>query len=736
MADNKTILEQLGLSKSQIKQLPKSIRDEADMIDGTREIVGKMPDGQPRSIMNSSVGEAIEIFKNQLLEQEEVELTELQKKQIQEHKPKEAKDEKPGAEDAPQGDDKPSGEDQPGAEDTPEGDDRPAADDEPKAGGDDGDTGGGDDGGGGGDGGDTGGGEEGGGRDGDGEEPKDLGGEDIPRVSGGGGGGGVPPPPLDIPEDAYPIPEIGKAAASMLDSWTYVDFTHGMSLKEPKWKPAGIGVPDLFFMWSVEQWVIAWNVMSLTEWSPQPATLHNKNLFSIMLYKWERMKGKKAKALDRYYIYSQYTDFLLFFLNSEKERTIGKVALIFNTPEGKKIMPQFAPDMQNDDLPRRLHPNSLVRQFENYLLYMQIARYYPGEQPSDIDKTLTRFLPRAEAILDPFMPAVFAEGDEQKVERLFELNKYTRWSLGEGMYYTNGFKEGVGVTAVPIKNSKYIRYVEMVKFDNLLLAENRGRLSGGVKDVYKLKFEEGKEKKLYALHEYSSTKGLKDDFLGLDTNESTLYTRELENPYDAYLLTRKMWYSSMFFNSNEREVAPPYTVNMVSYNCEVREIESALSLYLKFNRSINGLSRKMLVTNEKTYSSAYFHDTTADGLFNPNPSSAAWDDDAYSNAYSIAWYEKGPTGQHSINITLPGLSEVAKSSEPIRMKPAEEPPAAPITPPRKKRPSRARKQKSEEYKAVEAEIRSLKSALKYLPKEEQDEIRQEIEALTQSLKHI
>ncbi len=735
MADNKTILEQLGLSKSQIKQLPKSIRDEADMIDGTREIVGKMPEGEPRSIMNSSVGEAIEIFKNQLLEQEEVELTELQKKQIQEHKPKEAKDEKPGEEDAPQGDDKPSGEDQPGAEDTPEGDDRPAADDEPKAGGDDGDTGGGDDGGGGGDGGDTGGGEDGGGRDGDGEEPKDLGGEDIPRVSGGGGGGGVPPPPLDIPEDAYPIPRIGKAAEKMLDGWSFVDFTHGMSLKEPKWKPTGIGVPDLFFMWSVEQWVIAWNAMLITEWSPQPATLHNINLFSLMQYKWERMKGKQTKALDRYYIYSQYTDFLLFFLNCEKERTIGEEALRFMTPDGSYIKSEFAPEWENGELPRRLFPNSLVRPFENYLPYMQKAGYYPGEQPSDIDKTLTRFLPRAEAILDPLMPAIFAESYEQKIERLFELNKYTRWA-GGGMYYTNGFMEGVGVTVVPIKNSKYIRYVEMVKYNNLALAENRGRLSGGVKDVYKLKFEEGKGKKLYALHEYSSIKGLKDDFLGLDTNESTLYTRELENPYDAYLLTRKMWYSSMFFNSNDSGFAPPYTVNMFSYNCEVREIESALSVYLKFNRSINGLSWKMLVTNGKTNPSVYFHAKTADGSFNPNPSSAAWDDHSYSNAYSIAWYEKGPTGQYSINITLPGLSEVAKSSEPIRMKPAEEPPAAPTTPPRKKRPSRARKQKSEEYKAVEAEIKSLKSALKYLPKEEQDEIRQEIEALTQSLKHI
>ena len=516
----------------------------------------------------------------------------------------------------------------------------------------------------------------------------------------------------------------------MLDRWSYVDFTHGVSLKEAKWKPAGLGTPDLFFMWSVEQWVIAWNVMSLTEWSPQPATLTNKNLFSLMQYKWERLKGKQTKALDRYYIYSQYTNFMLFFLNSDKYRTIGIDALMFNLPDGQSLMSQFAPDMENRDLPKRLFPNSLVRPLENYLPYMQKEGYYPGEKPSDIEKILTRFLPRAEAILDPYYPAVFVEDREEKIDRIFALIKYTHDGISQGVYYTNGFKEGVGVTAAALPNGNQLRYVEMVKFDNLTLVENKGRLTGENSDVYRFKIDPEDGGKIYALHSYSSTEGLMTDFYGMQS-ENTMYTRELENPYDAYLVVRKMWWSSMFFRSADHEFAPPYMVNMISHNMQVREIESAMSVYMKFNRNISSLKRKLMVTNDSEHIRDYFHDETADGSFNPDPSSASWDGDWYSQAYSIAWTKSAYTGVNSINITLPGLSEVAKSSEPIRIKPKVEPkPEAP------KRKARTKKVKSEEYLRVEAEIKSLKSAMKYVPADEREEIKQEIEALTQSLKYI
>ena len=128
MADKTSILVQLGLSKSQIKQLPRSIRDEADMIDGTRDIVAKMPAGAAKSIMTSSIAEAIDIFKSTLLEQTEVELTELQKKQIQEHKPEEGREitETPTGEEQPEtgeqpGEEKPGGEEEPAGEEGKEG---------------------------------------------------------------------------------------------------------------------------------------------------------------------------------------------------------------------------------------------------------------------------------------------------------------------------------------------------------------------------------------------------------------------------------------------------------------------------------------------------------------------------------------------------------------------------------------------------------------------------------------
>jgi len=768
VADNKTILEQLGLSKSQIKQLPKSIRDEAEMIDGTREIVGKMPDGQPRSIMNSSVGEAIEIFKNQLLEQEEVELTELQKKQIKEHEPKEAKGEqgetpkeKPEQDDKPEGEDKPSGDDEPGAEDTPEGDDRPGTEDEPKTGGDDGDTGEGD--GGGGDGGDTGGGEDGGARDGDGEKPKDLGGEDIPRVSGGGGGGGVPPPPLDIPEDAFPIPRLTEKSESVLDRWTHVNFQWNAS-KRMTWVPAGKSIyggehPDLFMYWSIDQWIAAWNIMSLTEWSPEPATLNNKNLFSLMQYKWERTKGKETKALDRYYIYSQYTNFLLFFLNAEKIRHFGSGIMEFFWSDGKtiEIMTDIFPDrtvLPNGDesvfAGDNLKPYSLLKPLENYKPYLNAAGFYAGDVPQDINDTLMKYLPRARGFLEPFMPAVFTDTDDEKKERLFEMKNFisTKLNPKTSLLYTNGFKQDeplndLGVTVAINEQATYpymlVRYVEMLKFNSLSLASNRNELKGKTwNDVYKVDFFDDDPERPFMLNKFPS----KDNLMKLDGFRpvKSSVTRELEKPYDAFLLIEKTINAASFFKSGSNE--QPYVFALRRFKIFPEEMKLALGSYLKFNRNFDGLGRSVLLTFPNgpiaepfdTYR-VFIHDETSDGTFNPDPENPAWEGEQFSHAYSIAWRQSVPVG-NGLAIPLPGLAESGRSSAGIKMKPVEQPSPTPPTPAPTKRPSRARKQKSDEYKAVEAEIRSLKSALKYLPKDERKDVEAEIEALKQSLKHI
>jgi hypothetical protein len=430
---DKGILVELGLSKSQIKQLPKSIVDEAEFIDGIRKIVDEMTDDVRKSIMQQSIVEAIDIFKNSLLEQEEVELTEEQKKEIEDFESEEEKqrssdetedDEKTSEDDEVDGgDEEPKdGEDQEPKDDEDEeskdgGDKEPKddEDEEPKRGRDDDDED---------KGGDSGG------------KTKDQGGEDIPTTSSGGGGGGGGRPP-SIPDDAYLIPELNdyQKIAIIL----YILEKLKPNNKATKWDKK----ESLFFGLSVEELLATWNYfIKEDETRGGFFNLSYPNLFSIIKFLWEWNKGYPAKVLDRYYIYTQYVPFLSFmaagshYHTNRFENTIG--LFDYKVVEGNKI------------------PLDAVKKpIPNYSGELELAGYFGGSfDPEDYYYFIREYE----------LPIPYTNVDDA---RLYNLSNKSLTAFSKTNYYVNNYYGAKTQIAQKLNTGFYVERYENFKFPEL-----------------------------------------------------------------------------------------------------------------------------------------------------------------------------------------------------------------------------------------------------------------------------
>ena len=392
-----SILVELGLSKSQIKQLPKSIVDEAEILDGVRNIVATMPSGVRQEIMQQSIIEAIEIFKNNLLEQDEVELTEEQKKEIEDYKSKEEEERDSRRDEESEDDEKPSDEqDKKDDEESKDDEDskdeedtkkrRDEEEDEDKKGSKSKD------------------------------DKKDQGGEDIPKSKGGGGGGSGGGQPIDIDDDEYPIEELSNEIKDIIKTQIFEnrELNLSPSYKSTRWDKEN----HLFFNLTLEQFLYSWILLSQnTLYSV--SSLFSPNLFSLMKYIWEWNKGYEAKVLDRYYIYSQYVPFLMFVAASPHVHSgafYRKKGWTTDAAKGQK--------MGWDTM--RIYP------IPDYSYGLNSNGYYIGQAD---EQSYNKF----DTILNLHIP--YLEYDEKRLNKIVENPpKDTTPETRRYTYYTNNFR--------------------------------------------------------------------------------------------------------------------------------------------------------------------------------------------------------------------------------------------------------------------------------------------------------
>ena len=660
------ILVELGLSKSQIKQLPKSITDEADFIDGVRNIVASMPDGVQKDIMLQSIVEAIEIFKNNLLQQEDVELTNEQIEDIKKHESEEEKkirergDEEPPKTD--EGDEEPPKTDE-GDEEPPktdEGDEEPTKkDEEPRRGGI------------------------------DDEEPqpskkreddehKEKGGEDLPKTPSGGGGGGGGGTPIDIPEEAYPIAELNEEQKkyiyyNVIKNPNYTPITPNR--KATLWNKE----QNMFFGLDIEDMLAAWILLVKNdiETNRDFLDLSKPNLFSLIKYLWEFHKGYEALVLDRYYIYSQYSSFLMFLaagLPHHSSKYAGLGIYPYDVLEEAQIRPTAL---------------SSAKRIPNYYPILDNNGYFAGIINAEDYKYFESWL--------QFELDKDKTGDDRLIALL--SNKYDKiygYKKTKNAYYINN-SEGFE-TIIQDNVSPRDYYVEAYK----------RKLYGSLKPMSTTSFREfyleGSNIKLGSKKAYSNIVQQ-----GFDVENAAHYTLDTYETITLLKILYKFYYANdwvdfqyMFLLNTPKG---GYKIK-ASYIFPLIYQFVRMSGYDNFTASIDG-------TNNLYFN----HEGSEFNLSNTKEFKAFGLHQIYSFGYENTLFPF-PYIDNSLNW---------KQKIAIKFEPTKEPPV---------KKARKKKEYTSEQQEIVDEINALKQALKYVSGDEAESIKQEIEALKQSLKYV
>lgn len=519
-----SILVELGLSKSQIKQLPKSITDEADFIDGVRKIVSELPDGVRKDIMQQGIVEAIELFKANLLEQDDVELTEEQKKEIEDYKSKEEEEqkEKQDKKDQEPKDDEPKDEpkdDEP-KDDEPK-DDEPK-DDEPKD-----------------------------------DEPKDdepkepKGGEDLPKTTTTGGGGN---PPIDIPDDAYPIFELPQDVKETIAIRLLLNKDIRKNSASTNWDRNNFK----FFNLTLEDWVFVWALFKESgaeDINPKAGLLGNPNLFSIMKVLWEFHKGYKARVLDRYYIYSQYASFLMFVAAAPHTHT-DKYG------EEDKDVWKYVPNSN-----MYLFDAFKLYRIPNYFYAMILKGYYTGEA-NEVDYLKFAW--------SNFLVIPYNKLDDERLKKILKFAKSDSSSYYSNTYYTNNYNRNASIVGQQFTTSDqasyyYEAYADLKYIQSNYKAPKTAALllddDKIVTNVSKLGWD-----------------GVIEPFSSRDNGEKHFIKFKNESVYFLFNVIRKINDVSPFV-SNPYNFSFP--INDGLRRCQAINVFATLSQYLKLNSPDN-----------------------------------------------------------------------------------------------------------------------------------------------------
>jgi len=642
------ILVELGLSKSQIKQLPKSITDEADFIDGVRNIVASMPNGVQKDIMLQSIVEAIEIFKNNLLEQEDVELTNEQKEDIKKH---ESEEEKKIRE---RGDEEPPK--------TDEGDEEPPKkEEEPRRG------------------------------DIDDEEPqpskkreddehKEKGGEDLPKTPSGGGGGGGGGTPIDIPEEAYPIAELNEEQKkyiyyNVIKNPNYTPITPNR--KATLWNKE----QNMFFGLDIEDMLAAWILLVKNDIATNRdfLDLSKPNLFSLIKYLWEFHKGYEALVLDRYYIYSQYSSFLMFLaagLPQHSSKYAGLGIYPYDVMEEAQIRPQVLLYSS-----RRIPNYYPILDNNGYfagIINAEDYKYFEWDWHYKLDKDKTG---------DDRLIALLSR---ELYEKLYGYKKtefayYINNSQGfETIIQHNVTPKGLYVEAYKRKLYGSLKPMSTTSFREFYLEGSNIKL--GTKNTYPNIVQQGfdvKKAAHYTLDNNETIRLLKIlyKFYYADSWVDFQYMFLLNTPEGGYKIKASDIFKLIY-----------QFVRMSGYDNFTASIDGSNNIYFNHEGSEFDLS------NTKEFKAFGLHQNYAFGYENllfPLP--------YFDN--SLNWKQK-----------------IA-----IKFEPTKEPPV---------KKARKKKEYTSEQQEIVDEINALKQALKYVSGDEAESIKQEIEALKQSLKYV
>lgn len=672
MAENKSILVQLGLSKSQIKQLPKSIVDEAAVIDGVRGIVSAMPEGVRKDIMQQAVVEAIDIFKNNLLQQEEVELTEEQKKQIEDYKSQEQEEREQKGDTGEQEEPKESGQEEPVDDKQPEGEDQPedGGEKQPKEGGeeeepkddrkrrrddDDDDTG----------------------SSGKGKG-KDQGGEDLPKTKGGsGGGGGGGTPPIDIPDDEYPIPDLTDEQVKYLEEKFFKNplYSRKPDYKSTKWDKENLK----FFNLNLEEFLYVYGLFSQKS-SGDDIYLSEPNLFSVIKYLWEFNKGYEAKVLDRYYIYTQYVPFLMFVAAAPHVHT------------------GYIPDAEvwgyNADNGVNIY-KELKFSIPNYSKQLYERGYYAGvAEEADYEYFSTQPL---------VLHIAYTATDKNR------LKQFLRWStkfFNNRLYYTNNYKGNGIVLENRIVTDKALNYyIERYKNQPFDLPETESTSRGIIKK--KEDDEITVTKQPLSIYDYEKFYGGQKWFFRLGREKAIYLARTFRKFENA-----SAWVGfpyELVFQSN---------IDGEEHNINAISAYAVLQKFLSLNRPDDFT----LGISERDAYSLLMHKEGGD-----------FDIESETEFQSFGVYELSLEPRLSVKFPFPYISNTLEWIKVGAIKIKSEPTPEPAKPAKK---TRKKKEYTAEQQEIVDEISALKQALKYTSGDESESIKQEIEALKQSLKYL